>query len=241
METIITKGIVLCSYDYKEKDKLVELFSVELGRITAVLKGCKAPSAKLKFAFQPFCFAEFSLVKSGKFYQITTASLIDSFFDITTDLEKYYLANVLLEICSVATQKEEQNAKLFILLANCLKYICYDNINPYLVILKFCIDILEMAGYKQNFQKCPVCKLAYTNKVYLNFDSGEWTCLSCKSENSVLVPNQTFSFIKIANNTSYDRLNSVKISNSIATEAIKLVCKNLEYRFYKNLRSTKFI
>lgn len=241
METIITKGIVLCSYDYKEKDKLVELFSVELGKITAVLKGCKAPSAKLKFAFQPFCFAEFSLIKVGKFYQITNASLIDSFFGIPADLDKYYLSNILLEVCSVVIEKEEQNPKLFLLLANALKHVCYDNINPYLVVVKFCTDVLVMSGYKPDFRLCQVCGLPYTNKVYLNLDSGEFTCLSCKADSAILVPNQTFSCIKIANNTSYDRLNSVKISNDIAKDAIKTVCKNLEHRFFKNIRSLKFI
>jgi len=189
METIITKGIVLCSYDYKEKDKLVELFSVELGRITAILKGCKAPSAKLKFAFQPFCFAEFSVVKNGKFYQITNACLIDSFFNISADLDKYYLSNVLLEICSVCTAQEEQNTKLFLLLANALKNICYDGINPYLVTLKFCTDVLIMSGYKPDFKNCQVCGLAYTNKIYLNLDSGEFTCISCKTDSSMLVAN----------------------------------------------------
>ena len=61
---------MLSNCDYKEKDKLVEIFSVELGKITAILKGCKAPTAKLKFAFQPFCFAEFSVIRAGKFYQV---------------------------------------------------------------------------------------------------------------------------------------------------------------------------
>lgn len=241
METKIIKGIVLASYDYKEKDKLVELFSVELGKITAVLKGCKAPSAKLKFAFQPFCFAEFSVVRSGKFYQITNASLIDSFFDITADLDTYYLANVLLEIVSLAQADGEQNPNLFVLLANCLKTICYDKINPYLTTLKFCIDMVSMIGFNSNYTKCPCCGLNYTNKVYLNLDTGEYACLSCKSENSFLLSNQTFSCIKIANNTDYSRLNSVKIPNAVARDAINVVCKNLEHRLYKNIRSIKFI
>ena len=241
METQIIKGIVLASYDYKEKDKLVELFSVELGKITAILKGCKAPSAKLKFAFQPFCFAEFSVVRTGKFYQITNASLIDSFFDITTDLDTYYLCNLMLEIVSLSTGQEEQNPKLFVLLANALKCICYDKINPYLTTLKFCIDVLASVGYSANYTKCASCGLNYTNKVYLNLDSGEFACLSCKSENSILLNNMTFSCIKIANNTEYSRLNSVKIASDVTRDAINIVCKNLEHRLYKNIRSLKFI
>ena len=120
-ETTIIKGIVLSSYDYKEKDKLVEVFSLEMGKITAVLKSCKAPNAKLKFAFQPFCFAEFSVVRLGKFYQIVDAKLIDSFFELTKDLNTYYLSNLVLELASVSVEFEEQNPELFLLLVNTLK------------------------------------------------------------------------------------------------------------------------
>jgi DNA repair protein RecO (recombination protein O) len=241
METQIIKGIVLSSCDYKEKDKLVELFSVELGRITAVLRGCKAPSAKLKFAFQPFCFAEFSVVKTGKFYQITNASLIDSFFALTTDLSKYYTACILLEVAGVSVAPEEQNPKLFVLLANVLKNICYDGVNEYLATLKFCIVVLEMLGYKISYSKCSVCGLQYTHKIYLNLDSGEFVCDACKNSSAIIIANNTFSCIKIANNTDYLRLNSVKIGSDVARDAIKVVCKNLEYRLCKNIRSIKFI
>ena len=241
METQIVKGIVLCSYDYKEKDKLVELFTVEQGKIVAVLKGCKAPNAKLKFAFQPFCFAEFSITKTGKFYQITNASLIDSFFDLTSNLDNYYLANVMLELTSVSLENEEVNTKLFILLANSLKYICYDNINPYLVTLKFCNLLMDMLGYKINFAKCSSCGLPYTYKVYLNLESGEFVCNACKTINSILVSNQSFACIKIVSNTNFERLNTVKIANDVAKESIIVVCKNLEHRLYKNIKSIKFI
>lgn len=241
METTIVKGIVLSSCDYKEKDKLVELFTVELGKITAILKGCKAPSAKLKFAFQPFCFAEFEIIKSGKFYQITNAYLIDSFFDLTSNLANYYLTNMAIELVSLAISQDEANPKVFVLLANVLKYICYDKLNPYLVITKFCVDMLRELGYNASYNKCMSCGLGFTHKVYLNLESGEYVCMSCKNENSILIPNQTFSCIKIANNTNYERLNSVKISDGIAKDAIKTVCKNLEYRLCKNIRSLRFI
>lgn len=241
MESQIVKGIVLSSCDYKEKDKLVELFTVEQGKIVAVLKGCKAPNAKLKFAFQPFCFAEYTIIKVGKFYQITNASLIDSFFDLTADLDKYYLSNVMLEMTSVSVDNDEQNPQLFVLLANAIKYVCYDNINPYLVTLKFCNSLMDMLGYKINFAKCSSCGLPYTYKVYLNLDSGEFVCNACKTINSILVSNQSFAYIKIVNNTNFDRLNTIKIANEVAKECIIVVCKNLEHRLYKNIKSIKFI
>lgn len=241
METKIIKGIVLSSYDYKEKDKLVELFSAELGKITAVLKGCKAPSAKLKFAFQPFCFAEFSVIKTGKFHQIIDAKLIDSFFDLTNDLNIYYLSNLILELSGASVDFEEQNPKLFLLLVNTLKRICYDGLPPYLVTAKFCEDILIMLGYKPSFQKCSVCQGDYLGRIFLNLDSGEFVCNACKNENSLQISNQAFSLLKILFNTDYDRLSSIKISSSVAREGILILCKNIEHRLLKIIHSAKFI
>lgn len=240
-ETQIVKGIVLSSFDYKEKDKLVEVFTLEFGKITAVLKGCKSPNAKLKFAFQPFCFAEFSIVKLGKFYQIIDAKAIDSFFDLTLDLNTYYLSSLILELVSVSVEFEEQNPTLFLLCVNALKHICYDNLPADLVVAKFCEDIMNMLGYKINYQTCSNCGMAYLGKVYLNLDSGAFVCQACKSENCLQISNQAFSLLKILSNTEYDRLGSIKIPSSVARECILTICQNLEHRLFKIIHSAKFI
>ena len=240
-ETKIVKAIVLSSFDYKEKDKLVELFCLELGKITAVLKSCKSPSAKLKFAFQPFCFAEYSIIRVGKFYQITDAKLIDSFFDLTLDLNTYYHANLTLELASISLDVEEQNTELFLLLINTLKRICYDKKPVDLTVAKYCEDIMNMLGYQINFLNCSNCKMPYLSKVYLNLDSGAFVCSSCKDESAMQISNQAFSLLKILNNTEYDRLNTIKISGSVAREAILTLCKNLEHRLLKIIHSAKFI
>ena len=240
-ETRIVKGVVLSSCDYKEKDKLVELFSLELGKITAVLKSCKSPNAKLKFAFQPFCFAEFSVIKNGKFYQVIDAKQIDSFFDLTLDLNTYYLSSLVLELTSISIDFEEQNPQLFLLLLNTLKHICYDNISAHLVTAKYSQDILSMLGYKVDYTKCVNCGTQYLGRLFLNLDTGAFVCNNCKTENSLQISVQAFSLLKIINQTNYERLGTIKIANSVAREAILVVCKNIEYRILKVIRSAKFI
>lgn len=241
MQTQIVKGIVLSSCDYKERDKLVELFSLELGKITAVLKGCKAPNAKLKFAFQQFCFAEFSIIKNGKYYQIVDAKLIDSFFDLTTDLSTYYLSSLAIEVASLSVQYEEQNPKLFLLVLNALKYICYDGLPAHLVTAKFVEDVLQILGYKISFDKCSNCSMPYYGNVFLNLDSGEFVCSSCKSAQTSKISNQAFALLKILSNTPYERLGTVKIAQAVAKEGIVAICKNLEHRLLRVIHSVKFI
>lgn len=240
-QTTIVRGIVLSSHDYKEKDKLCQIFTVELGKITALLKGCKAPNAKLKFAFQPFCFAEFSVAELGNFYQIIDAKLIDSFFDLTKQLTTYYLANLAIELVDVCVQQQEQNSNLFVLLANTLKHLCYENLPPYLVALKFCECVFENLGYKLNSKVCANCGLPFSNRVFFDVEKCGFVCFSCKNSNCLAISNRAFACIKIVANTQFERLLTVKIDSAVAREALLVLCKGIEQKQFKMLKSTKFI
>ena len=89
MNDIKIQAIVIDSKDYKEADKKLALFSVEHGLIWATIKGVKKPKAKLASIGQPFCYAEFLLNKKGDFYTVMNASVIENFFEITSDFDKY--------------------------------------------------------------------------------------------------------------------------------------------------------
>ena len=83
MEEIKVRGIVIKATDYKDSDKLVTIFSAELGLIKARARGVKKAKAKLAFAVQPFAFIEFLLTEKGGFYTIINATSIDQFFNVT--------------------------------------------------------------------------------------------------------------------------------------------------------------
>ena len=59
-------GIVLGGISFGENDKILNIFTLEKGVISAKIKGVKKAGAKLKFASEPFCFAEFIFMKKGE-------------------------------------------------------------------------------------------------------------------------------------------------------------------------------
>ena len=241
MEEIKIKGIVFNSRDYKEKDKLVEIFSLEQGKIFASLKGCKMPTSKLKFAYQPFCFAEFILHKTGENYVITNANLIESFFDITTNTVSYINGSLILEIANNCCYGEENNSIIFVNLLKSLKTICYLEVNSSTVLIKFCLEMLANLGYKLSFKNCSSCKLPISYEKFLCLDSGEFLCENCATLNSVKISNAGFSSLRIINETDYDRLGSLKISENILKELSIILCENLENRFGKALKGKSFL
>ncbi|MGD9901364.1 MAG: DNA repair protein RecO [Spirochaetales bacterium] len=239
MEEFKVKAIVLKAIDYKEKDKIVHLFSLEHGKISAILKGVRSEKAKLKFAAQPFCFADFILVKKGDLFIVTNVDLEDSFFDLTKDLNSYYLSFTLLEMVDVALMEEEANALVFINLLKALKLICYDKVNAKLVVLKFVLGMLKVLGYRFNFNECEVCKAKFINKKFLNLDNGSIVCGSCQTINSKQMTDNVFNLIKALYVTEIERVNTINAKDSVLLEALDLMVKNFEYRTESKLKTLK--
>jgi DNA repair protein RecO (recombination protein O) len=239
MSEIKLQAIVLSSYDYKEKDKLVTLFSLEEGIISAVVKGVKKEGAKLKFAVQPFCFLNAILVKRGNFYTLTSAELQDSFFDLTKNITSYYVAFSLLEVVQVSMMQNEPNPLVFVNLLKALKQICYDNLPAKLVLVKFMVGMLKVLGYRFNFKMCASCQMPFVNKKYLNLETGAFVCGSCVVPTCALVESDVFLFIQLLYQTEMERLGSIQAKETVVNNALKLITQNFEHRTEKKLKTIK--
>lgn len=53
-------ALMIRSVDYADNDKILSLFSLEQGVISAKIRGVKKAGAKLKFAAEPFCLPNIS-------------------------------------------------------------------------------------------------------------------------------------------------------------------------------------
>ena len=101
MEEVKITGFVLKSLDYKEKDKLIEIFSLEQGKITALLKGCRTNKAKLKFAGSLFNLCEYTLSKNKDKFTVINASLTSSMFTLTQNYDAFVSATIMLDIINL--------------------------------------------------------------------------------------------------------------------------------------------
>lgn len=237
----LTKAVVLCSQDYKEKDKQLTLFTIDSGKITAVLKGVKSPKAKLKFLTNPFCFAEVQIVQKSNFYTLTNATLIDSFFDLSKQIENYYVAGVMLDITQNIVKFNEQNIKIFIELISCLKAICYEKVNAKMALIKFCLTAIENLGYKLSFNYCSRCDMPYKMEKFLDLSSGEFVCQNCKNIHSISVSSLAFNSLKIISQTEISRFNTIKINDIALREIIDFLIEDIECRVEHKISSKNML
>lgn len=231
------KGIVISSIDYKEKDKLLTIFSLERGLVTAKLTGIKNQKAKMKPFKEVFCFADFDLIDKNDFSTIISGEIIGSFYNIVKDLDKYFAGCTVLEILKTIAKYGEKDEVLFVETLKALKTLAYDSVAPQLILMKFLIKIFEAMGYRLALNKCSSCAQNFIGKRFFNFAVGEITCSSCKGLDSEIIEPVTHSTLRIVSMTDYDKLKSLKITDEGMSSAINLLFKNFSQRFDYVLRT----
>ena len=142
-----TDAVVLQTLDYKDDDKLLTLFSPSLGKITASIRGVKKPKARLAFAAQPFAFCEYVLAEKSGRYTVTAAYLHESFFDLRTDVERFYAACAAAEVVRTVAVENERFQGLFVGFIECLKGLCLAKEDASEALITFLLIALHESGY----------------------------------------------------------------------------------------------
>lgn len=176
---IKVNALTLRVIDYNENDKILTLLSAEKGKITAGIKGVKKAGAKLKFAAQPFCFAEYILAMRGERYTVIGASENESFYDLRTDINKFYAASSVCEVASALTYESNEHKEMFYLSVNALTEMCTGDES--IALIRFLINALRVSGYGIILDNCAECGSQHLTqqKMRFDFNSGSFTCWDC--------------------------------------------------------------
>ena len=214
---IKSNGIVLKSIDYNESDRLLTLFTAEKGKLTVGIRGVRKKGARLAFASQPFCFAEYILVQKGDKYTVKSAYLYDGFYPLRTDIVRYYAASAALSVCQSLLGEEEKADGTFVALLQALKTISYGEGDPAEPLTEFLLSALLTAGYGISLDGCGYCEGEIGEKPYFDFSGGCFCCEDCAK--GVRASLSTYHFLRKCGGLFYDE---EKISGG-ARRALKLI------------------
>ena len=230
------KGIVLSCKDYGEKDKLVTILTFEKGKILCKARGIKSPKSKLKMMVQPFCFADFELVSSNAGYTLAGGNIIDSFFDIVSDIDKFEHGYAILEMLDKISKENQDISASLIFALKILKELCYSELSPKLLFIYFALNIFKEEGFEINLERCSVCKSKFTKDIYLNLSTGEMLCKQCLNYDSIAVPPAVFSTMRLVGQASLEGLKNLRIKDEYMLGTISLLKRDFEQKFMCKLR-----
>ena len=174
------QAIVLRNRLYKEHDKLVGLFSLERGRLTALAKGASRPTGGLRGLTQPFTQVNLTLACGrGSLDIITQGEVERPFISLRQDLAKIAYASYMAELITLAMPEGKPSRSVFALLLSAFSLLDLD-ISPPLASCFFELRLLAALGLAPHLEDCMGCGRGLPGGSFILAPArGGLLCLSC--------------------------------------------------------------
>ncbi len=172
------KGLVLRCTDLGESDRLITLFTKEMGAVTAMAKGARSLKNRNFAASQQFCYSDFILVKRKDKLYVSESSVIESFFSLRDSLAGFSLALYISEALSFVTTAEPEG-ELLRLSLNALYAICEGKRPLPIIKAGFEIRMLSIIGFMPDTTGCSTCG-GTSPDYFFDFINGVFVCRECR-------------------------------------------------------------
>lgn len=224
-----TCGIVLKISEHGESDKLVTLYSYDLGRVTGIAKGAKRSRHRFVNKLEEFSSLQIFYRPprglTGLLF-ISEAELLCAHLSIRKDFRRYICAMYISELMLRFTRDNDPDPRLYALLKWALASLDFDNA-PQKVAALYHLQLLDAAGYRPELDRCLNCQQPVgPDRTFIFLPgNGSLLCSACHLGhagpdcNHISV--QTLKFLARAQIASLDRLNRLQLSQKTVAEALE--------------------
>ncbi len=241
MGLVHTQGVVLRHTNIKESDRMLTVFSPSHGKLSVLAKGCRKPKSRFLSISQPFCYGDIVLKQYRDIYILTQAEVINSYFDLRSDLERLSLASYLLHITEDAISSGDDNPQLFTLLLKALSLMSFGQSNPLDIVLIYELKLLDCLGYRPSLDRCVVCEqdVGGSNSFSL---AGGLVCGNCNGQaGDLLLDPVTLNAMAIILDMDIGQLAKQKLMAGVRGQLNKLMPAYIREKLEKEYPSRDFI
>ena len=150
------EAVVLRHNDWGEADRLLVLFTLELGKVRAIAKGARKMRSRKAGHLEPFTWVNLLLARGRDLLIVTQAETIDPFTDLREDLLLTTYASYIVELLDKFTYEEGENPALYRLLVETLRRLSSAD-NPDLVVRYYEVRLLDLTGFRPQLFTCTNC------------------------------------------------------------------------------------
>ena len=174
-----TEGIVLKEIRYKDTSKILKVYTRKYGRISVMARGAYRAKSRIIANTQPFSYNEYNLHRGRNFFYLNQGNLLDSFYSIREKMERVAYGLYMLELIEKSLPEEEENEKLFLLLATGLRVLEGLEKDFIKFIISYELKFISFLGYKPYLQSCVLCGNNNMRKIKFSIENGGIICSNC--------------------------------------------------------------
>lgn len=245
------EAIVLRSRVYGEADRLLTLFTREAGKVSAIAKGVRKPTSRLRGAVQLFSHTHLVLYTGKSLDTITQGEAEETFSFLQHDLERLAVASSCAELVDRLTLEKQPLEKVFQLLLAALRAL--EKGGPELLARVFEIKLLALLGYQPRLEECvlgghegwrpPEPGAREAGPVWFSVEKGGVLCSSCaeRCPDAYPLSPATVGALGYFLRTPLERAVRAKIGKKSLSELAVLLRSFLGYHGEVNVRTWSFL
>lgn len=188
MPTYRAKGIVIKYTDLRETDRILTIFTGNLGKVKAVAKGARKTLSKLGGHLDLFNVVQLELATGRNLETVTGVQTITCFPNIRSSLSKTSQVYYLTELIDRLILEDYKDTRVFDLMVATLKIlddndVCQGEMGETLVLQAFKMKLLQLLGLAPQLDRCLQCSqpAQATQNYYFDNRLGGIRCESCQA------------------------------------------------------------
>ena len=235
------EGIVIKTTDYGESNKILTIYSREMGKVGAVARGAKKPRNRFVAVSQPFTYAYFVCYFGSGLGTLQQGESIEHFRQIKQDLVLAGHAAYVAELLDKATEERVRNPFLFELFLQTLRYLD-EGYDPDIIKNIFEVKMLPILGLKPNFTGCALCGKT-TGPYVFSVREGGFLCRQCSHHDPhhLQVSQATIKLLRLFSLLDVKKIRSINVKERTKKELE--LCISTYYDEYSGiyLKSRRFL
>jgi DNA repair protein RecO (recombination protein O) len=235
------EGIVIRTNDYGETNKIVTIYTRELGKVGVMARGAKKPNSRLTSSTQLFTYGYFLFQKSSGLGGLQQGETISSMRGIREDIFLTAYASYAAELLDKSTEQNEPNPFLFELFNQTLQLL-NEGVDPDVLLYIFEMKIVNVLGLYPQLDSCVNCR-SKDGTFHFSIRENGFICHRCFEVDPYRLPisQATAKLLRLFYYFDLERLGKVTVKPETKAE-LKLVIDSY-YSEYSGifLKSKKFL
>jgi DNA repair protein RecO (recombination protein O) len=237
------EAIVLRHADWGEADRLLWLFTREIGKVRVVAKGVRKPRSRKAGHLEPFTRVELLLAHGRDLPIVTQAEAKDTYQKLREDLVRLGYASYTIELLDRFTYEEGENIALYRLLSETLSRINNET-DPAFAVRYYEVRLLDLVGFRPQLFHCVNCGAEIqAEDQFISFEKGGVICPKCGriegGGRPVSMP--ALKILRHFQRSSYAEAQRARLTSVVDRELENLMGHYLTYLLERGLNTPSFL
>ncbi len=237
MAGVKTNGIVIKQSDFGEGDRMLWVFTEDLGIIKAVGRGVRKLKGKNASSGQFLCYGEFNFYTGGEIWNINSFVPKEAFEPLQYDFKKLALANYFSELTLIFLDFGNPDKMMLRLFLNILYACAYKNIDLKVLKLAFELKTLSLNGFSP---KIDICSCGEEKITAFDILSGGVVCKMCERETSVKISQESLLFLRYLICCDIKKMFSYELPPNVTAELSYISERYLKHHAEREIKSLDY-